>query len=147
MGLAVIYSRVSKEWDPDTLFDVFGDRLARHVLVLASEGPLSAEDLAEHCDASLPTIYRRVDSLEELDLLQARMHVDSDGNQYRQFETALKRVGFAFDSGGIDVEVGLRRDLSDRFEAFWDELERTSERELDADAARSDEPRGDPRSG
>lgn len=138
---------MSKEWDPDTLFDVFGDELARHILVLASEGALSAEDLAEHCDASLPTIYRRVDTLEEIDLLQARMHVDSEGNQYRQFETALKRVSFALDSGGIDVEIGLRRDLSDRFEAFWDELEQTSERELDADSSRHDNPRGDPRSG
>lgn len=138
---------MSKEWDPDTLFDVFGDELARHILVLASEGALSAEELAEHCDASLPTIYRRVDTLEEIDLLQARMHVDSEGNQYRQFQTALKRVGFTLDSGGIDVEIGLRRDLSDRFEAFWDELEQTSERELDAEPSRRDNPRGDPRSG
>lgn len=145
--MAAIHTHVSKEWDPDTLFDVFGDELARHVLVLASEEALSAEDLAAHCEASLPTIYRRVDTLEELDLLQARIHVDGDGNQYREFETALKRVNFAIDAGGIDVEIGLRRDLSDRFEAFWDELERTSERDLDADPARSDDPRGDPRSG
>lgn len=138
---------MSKEWDPDTLFDVFGDELARHILVLASEGPLSAEDLAEHCDASLPTIYRRVDTLEELDLLQSRIQIDEQGNQYRQFETALKRVGFTFDSGGIDIDVGLRRDLTDRFEAFWDELEQTSEDELDTAPQRHDAHRGDPHSG
>lgn len=122
---------VSKEWDPESLFDVFGDELVRHILLLASEQPLSAEVLADHCEASLPTVYRRLDALEDLDLLQERMQVDDDGHHYRQFETTLKRLSFEISDGGFDVDIRIRRDLSNRFESFWDDLDRSAERNLD----------------
>lgn len=35
-----------KEWDPATVLDVFGDELARRILVLASGRPVAAHDLA-----------------------------------------------------------------------------------------------------
>jgi predicted transcriptional regulator len=118
---------VSKDWDPNSLFEVFGDELVRQILVVADKRPVSAETIAEHANASLPTVYRRLNTLEELDLLRQQTRIDSDGNQYQEYETTLQRVSFEIEDRGFDVDVRVRRDISDQFEAFWDELDGVSQ--------------------
>jgi uncharacterized protein YdhG (YjbR/CyaY superfamily) len=103
--------------------DVFGNEYARQILALASVEPVAAEDIAEVLDASLPTVYRRVNVLLEYDLLKERTQVDEDGHHYQTFETSLKRVSFEVEDGGIDIDLELRRDLFDRFSDFWQDLE------------------------
>ncbi|MFB6353165.1 MAG: HTH domain-containing protein [Halobacteriales archaeon] len=112
-----------KEWDPSDVFDVFGDSLARRILVLASERPLSADDLAEQLDVSRPTIYRRVNALRNYDLLRERQQIDADGNHYQRFETTLKRVTLEIGDGGYDVSLTMRQRLAEQFESFWNDLE------------------------
>lgn len=115
-----------KEWDPSDVFDVFGDTMARRILVLASERPLSADDLAEQLDVSRPTIYRRVNALRNYDLLRERQQIDADGNHYQRFETTLKRVTLEIGDGGYDVSLTMRQRLADQFESFWNDLEETT---------------------
>lgn len=122
-----------KQWAPTNIFDVFGDELARQILILTSERPLSADALSEHLDASPPTIYRRVNTLIEYDLVTSRQRVDDDGHHYRTFETTLKRVAFEIEDGGYNIDVQMRRSLVDQFEAFWSDLEDSSPRGLDAE--------------
>lgn len=131
-----------KQWAPTNIFDVFGDELARQILVLTSERPLSADALSEHLDASPPTIYRRVNTLIEYDLVTSRQQVDDDGHHYRTFETTLKRIAFEIEDGGYNIDVQMRRSLVDQFEAFWSDLEDSSPRGLDAETL----PDGDRRS-
>lgn len=114
---------MSDGWDPDNVMDVFGNEYARQILALASVEPVAAEDIAEVLDASLPTVYRRVNVLLEYDLLKERTQVDEDGHHYQTFETSLKRVSFEVEDGGIDIDLELRRDLFDRFSDFWQDLE------------------------
>lgn len=115
-----------KEWTPDNVLDIVGDDLARRILVLTSERPLSADDLSDYLDTSSPTIYRRVNALIEYDLLVERQQVDGDGNHYKTFETTLKRVAFEIDEGGYNVDLQMRQDLAGQFESFWSDLERSA---------------------
>lgn len=112
-----------KEWAPSDLFDVFGDPLARRILVLASERPVSADDLADQLDASRPTIYRRVNALIDYDLLRERQQIGRAGNHYQTFETTLRRVAFEIEDGGYDISLTMRQSLADQFESFWTDLE------------------------
>lgn len=118
---------MGKEWDPEDIFDVLGSELARHILVLASDESRSARQLAERCGASLPTVYRRVDALQEYGLLDEELRIDEQGNKFRLFETRLNRVCFEVDDDGFDVDVEFRRDTVDQFEAFWTDLERSGQ--------------------
>lgn len=115
-----------KEWSAETVFDLFGDEHARHILVLASQKPMSADEIAEHLDVSLPTVYRRVDTLSDYSLLEEGMSVTEDGNHYTTYETTLRQVTFEIDSGGYNIDIEMRRHLVDQFEAFWEDLDRTS---------------------
>lgn len=112
-----------KEWTATSVFELFGDELSRQILVLASVQPVSVAALAERLDASKPTIYRRVNTLVDHDLVREEIHPDRvDGNHHKRFETTLKRATIEIEDGGLDVNVELRRDLVDQFEAFWKEF-------------------------
>lgn len=124
LGPAVVppTTAVSKEWDPDTLFDVFGSESARNILALASVESMSAHELADHLDISEPTVYRRLNVLQNYDLVAEDTRIDDDGNHYKTYETNLERVAFEIDEGEFVVDVRLKRDLVDQFERFWEDL-------------------------
>lgn len=84
---------------------------------------MSAQELADHCDTSLPTIYRRINALLEYDLLQEETQIDEDGNHYKTFETNLERIVFEINDGAVDIDIELRKDLVDQFDEFWHDLE------------------------
>lgn len=101
------------EWDPETVFDVLGCPLSRRILALADVEPCSAEELVSHCEASKPTVYRRLNALQEYDMLVERHAVDDDGTHYKTYETALEAARFAVDSGSFAVDIELTRDYLD----------------------------------
>lgn len=113
---------VSKEWDPDTLLDVFGSESARGILALASVEPRSAKELADRLDVSEPTVYRRLDVLRSYDLVSEDQRIDDEGNHYKTYETNLERIAFEIENGEFVVDVRLKRDLVDQFEQFWGDL-------------------------
>lgn len=115
-----------KEWDAENVFDLFGDAIVRHILVLASQKPMAADELAEHLDVSLPTVYRRVDTLANYDLLEEDVELTEDGNHYTTYETTLRQVTFELESGGYNIDIKLRQPLVDQFEAFWEGLDQSS---------------------
>lgn len=102
-----------REWDPETVFEVLGSELARRILALAAIRPHSAEEIAEHCDASLPTVYRRLNVLREYDLLRERRAVDDDGTHYNTYETTLESICFVVEEGSFEVDIQLRRAFID----------------------------------
>lgn len=118
----------NKEWTPSDVFDVFGDELARRILVLTSEQPLSADELADCLDASAPTVYRRLNGLVEYGLVAESRRIDEDGNHYKTFATTLKRVSFEITEGGYTIDLEMRRSLADQFDTFWSDFERSSPR-------------------
>lgn len=115
-----------KEWAPSDVFDLFGDSLARRILVLASDRPLSADDLAHQLDVSRPTVYRRINALMDYDLVRERQQIDAKGNHYQLFETTLQRITFEIDNGGYNIDLTMRQSLADQFESFWTDLEASS---------------------
>lgn len=106
----------------DDVLHVINYENARQILAFARRNPLSAEELADQCDASLPTIYRRINELLDYELLEERIQIDSDGNHYRVFETDVERISLLIEPGRFGVEVRFARDIVDKFGAFWRDL-------------------------
>lgn len=123
---------MSKQWEPGSLFDVFGNEQSRRILVLASDEPVSVDELSEHLDASEPTIYRRIEVLQQYDLLTERTEYDQDGHHYHTYETKLREICFEIEGGGFNVDIALRHDLVDRFSEFWSGLEESAGGDSDA---------------
>lgn len=104
------------------LADVLDDACARCILVRAYTEPMSASALADRCDVSEPTVYRRLETLRELDLVVTRTVPDADGHHYEEFKTNLDGLSFELSGDGFDVTVERREPPADRFTRLIEEL-------------------------
>ena len=111
----------------EEVLDTIGDRRARHILASIAQQPQSAKELAETLDLSLPTVYRRVEELEEHDLVVGRTEIADDGNHYRIFECSFESTVISLDDGEYEVQVFREGNVPDRFATLWDDLSRKTE--------------------
>ena len=106
----------------EEILDTIGDQHARRVLAAISLEPKSAKDLAAECDLSLPTVYRRIEMLDEYDLVTARTIVAEDGNHYKVYESNFESTVISLQDDEYKVRVYRQENLPDRFSQLWDEL-------------------------
>lgn len=111
-----------KEWEAHNILDVFGDQVARQLLVLANQQPMTADDFTDHLDASPPTIYRRLNYLEQYNLITTDLDVDTDGNHSQLYETTLKRISLEVADDGYQLNLTHRQDVGGQFGDFWSDL-------------------------
>lgn len=99
------------------------DEYARTILIETSKEPMAAETLTERCNASPPTIYRRIDRLDQHDLLESHQELDPDGHHYKTYTARLERVSVEFADGEMEMDVyRTEEDPSDRFTRLYEEL-------------------------
>jgi DNA-binding transcriptional ArsR family regulator len=106
----------------EDLLDTLGDERARDLLEAAAAEPQSAKQLAERCGMSLPTVYRRLELLEEHALVTERTKVAEDGNHYNVYECNFESTVITLDEDGYDVTVYRRENAPSKFSQLWDEL-------------------------
>lgn len=115
---------MSKEWNPSSIFDVLASEHARKILVATSVRPVSAQELKEICETSLPTIYRRVNALTAYDLLSEQPKIKSDGTQYNTYTSDLKEINIRVEDGELTVDIELQKDSVDQFSELISDLEK-----------------------
>jgi len=116
-------SIVAEERSIEQVLDTIGDEHAREILAAISIEPRSAKELAEECDLSLPTVYRRIEVLEEHDLIEDRTLVADDGNHYKIYESNFDSTVISLEEEGeYKVRIYREENLPDRFSQLWDEL-------------------------
>jgi DNA-binding HxlR family transcriptional regulator len=108
----------------DELLSLLDDEHARAILYAAREEAKSVERLADDCGASETTVYRRVQRLEEQDLLETAKQPDPDGHHYTVYATRLDRVEIDLTDEGFVIEVDRREPASaaDRFTELYEEF-------------------------
>jgi predicted transcriptional regulator len=113
---------VDEDRSIEEVLDTIGDKHARQVLATISREPKSAKELAEECDLSLPTIYRRVEMLDEHDLVTEQTLVAEDGNHYKIYESNFESTVISLQEDEYEVRIYREENLPDRFGKLWDEL-------------------------
>lgn len=117
---------MSEDLDESELLALLEDEYARAILTETSAEPMSANTLSERCDASVATIYRRIDRLLSCELLDERLHPQPDGNHYRVYASRLATFSVEFEDGERRIEIERREppgeDAADRFTRMWREL-------------------------
>lgn len=117
-----------KEWRPAKTLDLFGDSIARAILILVNTNPAVVSELAETLDVSNPSVYRGIDPLVEANLLEERRQIDQAGNQHKIYKTILNEVTFKIEGESYTVATQINQDLADGFESMWSDLESTDRR-------------------
>jgi predicted transcriptional regulator len=122
---------VSEEWDLEAVLDLLSDDYARAILAATSVEPMSAKSLSERCDASLPTVYRRIEQLQEYDLIEEQTRLDLDGSHHKVYAATLSEFSLELEEGTYAAEIEREAsplapeeetDPADRFTRMWEEL-------------------------
>lgn len=117
---------MSEECDEERVLELLEDRYARAILTETSAEPMSAQTLSERCDASVTTMYRRLDRLKECDLVEEQIRPQPDGNHYKVFASRLESFAVTFEDGemraAIDRGEAASEDVADRFTRMWKDL-------------------------
>ncbi|KYH25607.1 helix-turn-helix domain protein [Halalkalicoccus paucihalophilus] len=87
------------------LLDALGDASARAILREGSERPVTIEDLLSVCDVSRTTIYRRVNELVDLGLLEESITFTEDNKRQRRFRTACNRITLCVGENGLEARL------------------------------------------
>lgn len=94
----------AEEGSTAELLDVLGDEHSRAILAAASEAPVSSKELTSRCDASPSTVYRRINHLLDLGLLDERVAFDGESKQTKVYEASFEHFDVSFDDGECVVE-------------------------------------------
>lgn len=95
---------------------------------------MSAKELADICDRSLATVYRRVQAMEDYDLLSEELARDPDGTQYNEYKSDLNEITISVDEGRLNVNIDIEKDTVDQFAGLIEDLEMSG---------KDDDPEGD----
>lgn len=116
IDLVVDTHTVSVDPDIETVAGLLEDETARTILTQTSQEPMSARTLKQQCEASGPTIYRRLEQLQECDLVVERTEPDPDEGHHRNvYAPNLRRVTVTLQDGDMTISIDRREDMSDRF--------------------------------
>jgi predicted transcriptional regulator len=106
----------------EEILDTIGDEHARTILADLSGEPQSAKELSESVGLSEPTVYRRLELLQEHDLVTTQTLVADDGNHYKRYECNFNSTVISLDDSDYDVQIYREENLPDKFSQLWDDL-------------------------
>jgi DNA-binding transcriptional ArsR family regulator len=106
----------------DPVLDTIGDEYARQILATLGHSAHSAKELAKECDISLPTVYRRLEELDEHDLVTTRTVAGDDGNEYSVYESNFESTLISLEDDEYEVRIYRDQKVPDRFSQLWDDL-------------------------
>ncbi len=105
-----------EDCDIETVAGLLEDETVRAILTETSIEPMSATTLSERCDASEPTIYRRLEELRECDLVEQRTRPDPQGGHHHNvYAATLERVTVELDEGSLHLQMDRQQNMADRF--------------------------------
>lgn len=96
-------ARETDETASDVL-DALGDKKTRHCCRVLNDAERSAREVAELTGYSLPTVYRRLNTLRQAGLIESRTQIDPDGDHYQAFTTVTGRITVDLDGFRIKRE-------------------------------------------
>lgn len=114
---------MSEESDVQAIGALLEDEYAHAILIHTSRQNMSAPELSEACDASVSTIYRRIERLQEYDLLDEQLQLDRDGHHYNTYTARLERIEIELVNGSFELQVTYREETAaDRFTDLFEGL-------------------------
>ncbi|KYH25568.1 hypothetical protein HAPAU_22420 [Halalkalicoccus paucihalophilus] len=91
--------------DCSALLDTLGNRSARTILTEAATEPITIDDLLDACEVSRTTIYRRVNELIDLGLIEESMTLAEGNQQQRRFETTGREITLRIGPTGFEARI------------------------------------------
>lgn len=96
--------RANDETANDVL-DALGDEKTRRCCRVLNREQRSAREIAEITGYSLPTVYRRLNTLRQAGIIDSQTTIDPNGDHYETFTTVAERVTIELDGFTVQREL------------------------------------------
>jgi DNA-binding transcriptional regulator GbsR (MarR family) len=116
---------VAEGCPPGEVFALLDDEYARSLLLATSHEPMTASELSNQCEMSKSTVYRRLNKLEQCNLVAAVHVPDPDGNHKKRYEAQLDELVVSLTEGEFELNVQTTtrtREFADAFTNLWEGL-------------------------
>lgn len=90
----------------DDILDALGDPKTRRCCYALAENPKSARELADATGYSLPTVYRRLNALQQAGIIESRTRLDPNGDHHDTFVAHHTRIRIDI---GDNVQVQIEQ--------------------------------------
>ena len=100
------------------LLSLLADDLTRRILSQLAEDALTVQEIGERFDVSNRTVYRRLDDLQEHDLVDEATQMSDQGHLYSRYHTPIEHIDIDIDPVEDEVDVDLT--YSDDVDGFID---------------------------
>ncbi|WP_244605527.1 ArsR/SmtB family transcription factor [Halorussus marinus] len=101
---------------------LLADDITQRILVETTEQPMSANELSDACDVSPQTVYRRLERLQEYELVTEAVALDDDGHHHKVYTATLDQVTIKLTADGFEFDLSLRQRMAARFRQFVTEV-------------------------
>lgn len=91
--------------DIELLLELLSDEYARELLRKLEEGAKGARELAEQCEMSRPTVYRRLDRMTEAGIIDSQQSSMTTGRQRTEYNLVVGAVEFNVHPDGVTGSV------------------------------------------
>jgi predicted transcriptional regulator len=98
-------SNAERESSSGELLALLDDEHVRTILEAVRTETKPARALADECGVSRPTVYRRLNDLEDAGLVESRLALDADGHHRTVFRATLQRVSVDLTGDGLSITV------------------------------------------
>ncbi|WP_253737491.1 ArsR/SmtB family transcription factor [Halohasta salina] len=79
------------------------DSYARRILAVLTDDPHRGRELADACEFSRPTVYRRLNRLEDAGIVDSELRIDPGGNHCKEFFIQRDAVEVTIADGSLTV--------------------------------------------
>jgi DNA-binding transcriptional ArsR family regulator len=112
-----------EEPDLQDVLDALDDPDCR-TIVSVLEGPMTASEISDASDISLSTTYRKIERLEEAQLLYEGTEIRADGQHASTYEVSFEEVVILLtEQREFETEIARRgRTPDQRLENLWSEV-------------------------
>jgi predicted transcriptional regulator len=105
----------------DDLIEVLGNKYNTEILA-AADDPKSAQELSDELDVPIATCYRRIEELQDVDLLELHDRpLSEDRRRINVYRRRVERVSVEF-AGGVDIDLEERSAVTNRLDEVWRNL-------------------------
>ena len=103
--------------------DLLADEYTKPLLEEISREPMTIPELTTQLDASRTTVYRRIQTLSELDLVESQIRPEPGGTDAKAYAATLSEITITLESGSFEAEVThTDTDAVDRLNQLWSDL-------------------------
>jgi response regulator of citrate/malate metabolism len=87
------------------VLDALDDAECRAILEATTGDSMTAAEIADECDLPSSTAYRKIDLLDDADLLTEELRIRRSGKHVSEYACAVDDVTLSVDEGGVELSV------------------------------------------